>query len=415
VPEGVEVWDETNGPARWARGAEAVCVDRLKALREALRRYANDHAGQWPEALRPALAPYVTSPDDFRCPLSVAGADAGFEYHRPGKMLTQMVLEAWNRRHADPAARLDLRLNGARPPVLECRMSPGPIFSLNADGIVYRWYPQPAAAMATAAPAGPAAIDPAAAPILKALAERDRRLSELEVTYDYRATHLVPWELPAFGPGSGKPTRQPAGDFINSHITWARKGEKMLRDERSRLPGGLERQRWITDGETVLVQRVSRPGQPLSAPSAQSSPWELRGSIADLGLSDGFGALPELPNGRWQVRALGSRITGGDQCVGLEVTDPRRPGSPDRLWFDPSHGYVLRREERYQNGKLQIEMTATQPHEWAPGIFLATRLVTIGYLGPQGQAGAPTHRWTAIVRQVTVGGLPDSLFEPVPP
>src|SRR5207244_2286448 len=126
-----------------------------------------------------------------------------------------------------------------RPAVLECRHPGGPVFSLNADGIIYRWYPKAEAAPPTsvappaaAAPAAPAALDPRAAPVFKALAERERRLNEVKITYDWRATQLIAWEIPPSGPGSNRPTKQGPGDFDRERIVWARKGEKMMRDVR---------------------------------------------------------------------------------------------------------------------------------------------------------------------------------------
>src|SRR5207249_3770465 len=114
-------------------------------------------------------------------------AGASFEYHRPGKMLAKQVLEAWNKRKADPSSLPDIHLMGMRPAVLECRHPGEPVFDLNADDIIYRWYPRPQAAppAAAAAPATPAVIDPRATPVLKALAEREQRLNEVKITYDY--------------------------------------------------------------------------------------------------------------------------------------------------------------------------------------------------------------------------------------
>lgn len=413
VPAGVVVWDRTDGPSRWARGDEATCLDRMKALREALRHYANEHGGRWPEALRPALDVYAATPEVFRCPL--ATRDTGFEYHRPGELLAKQALATWNRRKTDPLAQPDWRLMGARPAVLECRHAGGPVFSLYADGNLYRWSPKPTATVpaAATAPTPPSPLDPRAAAVLAALAEGARRLSEVKVTYDYRATHLVPWELPPFGPGSQRPTKQGPGDFGRARILWARKGAKMLYDSQSRLPGGPGRQRWITDGETVLLQSASGPDQPLSPPNAQPSRTsELQGAH-DVGLDFPGGPLADLLAGKREVRFRGRQPVGGDGCVLLEVSYPEQSASPVRLWFDPGHGYLLRRAEQYKNGRLWTRMVTTAPREWAPGVYLATHIDQTGYL-QDGRPTVPTHRWTAVVRGVTVGGLPDSLFQPVP-
>lgn len=410
VPDGVSVWDLTAGPPSWTRGAAATCVTRMKTLREALRRYANDHGGQWPASLRPALDPYVSSPEVFDCPLASREATLmGYEYHRPSELLAAQALAVWNRRQADPTARPDLMLNGARPAILESRRHQGPVFSLYADGNLYRWYPQPNAP-APPRVTGPAMVDPRALPVLKALAEREQRLEEVKVVYDYRTTHLAPREVPAIGSRpSGAKTLGP-GDSSYAQVTWARKGKQMLRDETTRLLGRLYRQRTVTDGETVLLQDSDRPDRPLRAPTALLDARGQVGGAADLGLTFLVWSFTELGNGPWGVRSLGTRIIDREPCVGLEVTHPEEVRG--RLWFDASHGYMLRRAEQYAKGRLWRELVASQPRQWAPGLFLATRVEQLGYLAPEGGSTAATHRWTTTVREVVVGGLPDALFQP---
>jgi hypothetical protein len=413
VPAGVVVWDETDGPSRWAKGDEAVCADRMKALREALRRYANDHDAQWPEALRPALDSYVASPEVFRCPL--ATADASIDYHRPGKMLMKQVLEAWNRRKADPSSLPDLQLNGARPAVLECLRPGGPVFSLNADGIIYRWYPRAEAAPRTSVTpaAAPAAVDPRADPILKALAEREQRLNEVKIAYDYRAAQLVAWEIPPSSPGSNRPTTQGPGDFERERVVWARKGEKLMRDVDNRLPGGPPHERWITDGESVLMQYAPGPGQPLGRPNAQppGRMGHLGNSVPNLEIPGG--PIADLVSGKRGVRYLGHEPVGKDDCVILQVTRPAPPRSTARVWLDPRHGYVLRKAKEYnEKGRLQIVTTASDVREWVPGVYLPAHLEMLGY-HLDSRPTVATHRYTSDVRSVQVGGLPDELFQPV--
>src|SRR5262249_32126958 len=124
VPARVSVEDHTNGPLRWAHGDVATCLNHLPTLQDALRRYVRDHHGQWPEALRPALNPYVESPAVFRCPLARAGNGSSYEYHRPGELLAPRVLALWNRRGPNPAAMEvrdeAMRLGMMRPGLIEC-------------------------------------------------------------------------------------------------------------------------------------------------------------------------------------------------------------------------------------------------------------------------------------------------------
>jgi hypothetical protein len=415
VPDGVSVWDLTAGPPSWTRGAAATCATRMKTLREALRRYANDHGGQWPASLRPALDPYVPSPEVFYCPLASPEATGmSYEYHPPSELLAAQALEVWNRNKANPAAPpkvrvQEVRLQGARPAILECHRHQGPVFSLYADGNLYRWYPQPTAPAPPVA-TGPATVDPRALPVLKALAEREQRLEEVKVVYDYRTTHLAPREVPAIGSRPSGAKTLGTGDSSYARVTWARKGKKMLRDETTRLLGRLYRQRTVTDGETVLLQDSDRPDRPLRAPTALLDARGQVGGAADLGLTFLVWSFTELGNGPWGVRSLGPRIIDREPCVGLEVTHPEEVRG--RLWFDASHGYMLRRAEQYAKGRLWRELVASQPRQWAPGLFLATRVEQLGYLAPEGGSTAATHRWTTTVREVVVGGLPDALFQP---
>jgi hypothetical protein len=410
VPDAVVVWDQTEAPTHWARGDAAICLDRMKALREALRRYGNDNEGQWPEALRPALESYVRSPETFHCPLAPG---TSYTYHRPGELLGARTLEAWNRRKADPFGLSDAKLSGARPPVLECRHPGGEVFSLLAHGEIHRWYQKSdaaAPASASAAPAVPQPVDPQAMSILKALGKCEQRLSEVKVIYDFYATRLMPLEIPRM---RSRPSfKVPAGVSMDARITWARKGPKMLRDEQSRLPGGLARQRFITDGDVLLMQYVQKPGEPLSGPIAQGSAEGGLPGAVEVGLALPTAPLAELLAGKQEVHYLGRRPVGRDECEVLEVINRQHDGSRTRLWLDPARGYLLRRAEERRNERLSSETTTSQPREWAPGVFLPTRLTRIGYQPESRKPTTPAHRSTTLIRDVLVGDLPDSLFQP---
>ena len=61
------------------------CLSQLTQIREALRRYANEHGGDWPATLTPALDPYVKDRTVFHCPLDRAMAETriSYVYHHP--------------------------------------------------------------------------------------------------------------------------------------------------------------------------------------------------------------------------------------------------------------------------------------------------------------------------------------------
>jgi anti-sigma factor RsiW len=78
---------------------EQICLNsHLPQLAEALRRYVNDHHGQWPDALRPALDPYVKGPEVFLCPLDrhPNTEAASYDYHRPTGRLAAVALAEMN-------------------------------------------------------------------------------------------------------------------------------------------------------------------------------------------------------------------------------------------------------------------------------------------------------------------------------
>jgi hypothetical protein len=425
VPAGVSVEDWTDGPVRWAQGDVSTCMNQLKALKEALRQYANDHHSQWPESLRPALDSYVDSLDVFHCPLAGRTAATSYEYHRPGKMLGTRVLAFWNKWKANPHV-IDNeagRLGGVRPGMIECRLHSGIVLSLYYNGYLIRWTPtpeRPGVTLAAPPPRGAPPSDSRITALRKALEARERRLTELSVTFDYTATHLVPSSI-EWPPHSGSRQSVPVGDFLREHTIWARKGEKMLRDEQNRLwhAPGLARERHITDGSDVFSQYFQRPQEAPHPPDVT----ELQGSqhtvnaAGELGLNYWGWSFPELLGGRAEVRYAGIEPVGGDRCVVLELTDRAHPQLHARLWFDTGHGDLLRRAQEYADRQLRLEMIATGSREWAPGLFLPARLTTQAYFsGPDSPAppGTPTHRYTAVVQRVTLGPLPDRLFQPLP-
>jgi hypothetical protein len=74
------------------------CLSQLTQIREALRRYANDHGGAWPAALTPALDPYLKDRTVFHCPLDRARSRTriSYVYHRPAGSRAPKALEQMN-------------------------------------------------------------------------------------------------------------------------------------------------------------------------------------------------------------------------------------------------------------------------------------------------------------------------------
>jgi hypothetical protein len=431
VPAGVSVEDSTDGPVRWTQGNMATCMNQLKALKEGLRRYANIHHGQWPENLRPALDSYVDSLAVFRCPLAQGTKETSYEYHQPGKMLAPRVLAFWNRWKANPRL-IDSeagRLGGVRPGMIECHLHSGTVLSLYYNGNLIRWTPtpeRPGVTLATEAPSGPPPSDPRLVALRKALEAREQRLSRLSVTFDSRAEFLVPTSVWAGPPTEGLPSMPPRGpgEFMHTDGAWAQNGKRTLFDEKTWMlrPSSFMRRRVVSDGETVLSQYFQRPDDlPKPAnPENAREPGSNASAAPMLGLAV-WGRRPSaLLNGSVEVRYLGVQSIDADRCVALELTDRAHPGSRARIWFDAGHGYMLRREQDYNGPHLQNETIAAQPRKVAPGLFLATRLTAHAYLVKRGSPALedgrptpPTHRQTTVVRQASLGPLPDRLFQPL--
>jgi hypothetical protein len=72
------------------------CLSHVQQLREALRRYANDHHGEWPENLTPALDPYVKDRTIFRCPRDHSSAATSYIYHRLTGTQAKEALDSMN-------------------------------------------------------------------------------------------------------------------------------------------------------------------------------------------------------------------------------------------------------------------------------------------------------------------------------
>jgi hypothetical protein len=108
------------------------CLSQLGQIREALRRYANEHGGEWPAVLTPALDPYLKDRTVFHCPLDRAAAETriSYTYHRPvGPRAATALLEMNDR--------FDQTLeHSSRQPVvlLDCGYHPRLIWHIDSQG-----------------------------------------------------------------------------------------------------------------------------------------------------------------------------------------------------------------------------------------------------------------------------------------
>jgi hypothetical protein len=110
-----------------------ICLSHLSQLREALRRYANDHQGQWPAALAPAVDPYIKDRTVLRCPRDHASDETSYVYHRLTGSEATAALAQMNDSSPRP---------GVPPPdqlhvLLDCPHHPGLIWHIDARGSTF--------------------------------------------------------------------------------------------------------------------------------------------------------------------------------------------------------------------------------------------------------------------------------------
>jgi hypothetical protein len=253
--------------------------------------------------------------------------------------------------------------------------------------------------------------DPRIAAVVDGLQLREERLEELSVTFDYETR-------PTADLHSRDGSRASAPFAEKSRATWARKGRKMLYDETylqaaKHLPA---RMIFIFDGDKVLATRYEAADQ--AKPNLTVNDGRRGLSFVSVGaerlaLTFRDQAVPNLISKAAHVRWLGSQQIGLDQCVGMEIRSDSPTQDHTRLWIDIGHRFLLRKLQEYRGGNLSLELTADDPHEWAPGLVLCHHAV-VRLFAPNKREGTLLVTKTATVRGVVVGNLPDRLFDATP-
>jgi hypothetical protein len=140
IPKGACVVDRTGEPVRRLGGGEEdACVAQMKQTAQALRHFAGENDGQWPDpdALLPATEKYQGE-EPLQCPLDIRAERTyvSYIYHRPSGPVAEMALKVLEGIYA---------VQGREPPsilaqtvLLECRHHPGRVLRLYADGHVGR-------------------------------------------------------------------------------------------------------------------------------------------------------------------------------------------------------------------------------------------------------------------------------------
>jgi hypothetical protein len=267
-------------------------------------------------------------------------------------------------------------------------------------------------------------IDPRVATAIEGLEVREERLRELSLTYEFR---LSRFEIARVGAGEVVPgqsvfrsSNAASRELEHSRVTWARKGRKMLFDELHLLPRPHlpSRVRFVYDGEKVLtaIYNSADGTEPkVSVSDGESHRMRLVRGASQAGLLCQGKPLPDLIRARARVRCLGYEQVDRDRCLVLELQDSSPNADRARVWIDLAHGFLLRKAQRYDGPRLAVELVATNPREWAPTLFLATRVVTHIYpLVIRGRIEIPPTQHLVTVQSVQIGGLSDSLFEAAP-
>jgi hypothetical protein len=106
------------------------CLQQMFEVREALRRYANDHCGEWPPALIPYLDPYVKDREVFHCPADHGTGQTSYVYHRLTGAQAAAALKAMN--ETAPTSSTPPRRD--TPVLLDCPHHPRWTWHIDARG-----------------------------------------------------------------------------------------------------------------------------------------------------------------------------------------------------------------------------------------------------------------------------------------
>jgi hypothetical protein len=223
-------------------------------------------------------------------------------------------------------------------------------------------------------------------------------------------------------------------EIYRGRFTWACKGRKMLLGQMGEQVRGKPHPRvqYLYDGEKILTRYYREPSDKREPKEDVSDDKSLLADIwhgaARVGLLYANQPLSQILKTRAHVQRVGYERVGGDRCLVLDIDDPVQNTDQTygraRLWIDLQHGFLLRRVQQYDmqdRRTLASEDLATEPREYAPGLFLATRVrswsfnvIEGGQVRDHKYGTVPTIVRTATVRRVVVGGLPDRLFYSTP-
>jgi hypothetical protein len=264
--------------------------------------------------------------------------------------------------------------------------------------------------------------DPRVAAALEGVRARERRLQELTVTYELEVRPVLRnrGHQPKSGVGVPPIPTPPAGKRLL--VTWSRKGSRMVTDERylrsTTNPKRTLRRRQVYDGKTCLVTEWHQ-GQAvpeLYVTDGRNVERDMRQKNFEVGLSPRVVPIEDLFREARRVGWVGYERLGHDRCAVLDLHNAVRGTNRTRLWFDLGRGFLLRQAVSYDVHGIASEALATEPREWVPGEFLATRLVYRAYPRlPDAEPQLLHNQWTTTVQRVRVGGLPDELFVTTPP
>jgi hypothetical protein len=276
--------------------------------------------------------------------------------------------------------------------------------------------------------------DPRVTAVVEGLEAREQRLRETSITYDWRLVHRLTPEGSATS-AARTAALQPSGkmqelEIYRGRFTWACKGRMMLLGQMGEQVRGKPHPRvqYLYDGEKILTRYYREPSDKREPKENVSDDKSLLADIwhgaARVGLLYANQPLSQILKTRAHVQRVGYERVGGDRCLVLDIDDPVQNTDQTygraRLWIDLQHGFLLRRVQQYDmqdRRTLASEDLATEPREYAPGLFLATRVrswsfnvIEGGQVRDHKYGTVPTIVRTATVRRVVVGGLPDRLF-----